>query len=266
MAFQSSDYYSVRPAVTVMLLDLERLFFSHLTPSEIEENVLKRRLLQIEAQKHDEQIKEYDSEAYAKRMSRRALEKSLGHFIPIGPWDLDLDERHDENRHSINLPEDLKAQGYSAYAVRHLDTWTWCGYVTVPNGHPMRIINNDNYQEFFCDPNFKVRPSGFPIVPQEVTYARDGTLGWDHGHSYDTCPRPRNAYMPNTKDSSLFPYVDFDDITNECIEFARYLQNTANFPLSPSIFSSTDTTNEETTTSDDEGWTTVTSKKRSGKL
>lgn len=178
----------------------------------LEVEVLERRLRDIKSIRQDELVDKLGGDKWIRRKSRRAMEiYTKSGMIPCGPWDEDLDLRHDDIEYEVKLPSEF--DGYRAYARRNFYTWTWNGYVTTPKNHTFRtLIKNDDFM-FFYDQKIPFLP------PQEITYINNGTFGWDHARSHECCPCPRRGGQPH-----MTGYIDFDGISQECIKVAEWLK------------------------------------------
>ena len=208
--------YSMPLSISVSITDRESLNYRwtyQQDPLQAERQILERRINDIDALSADSRLKKIDPEAYTRRLSRSLAEKKHGSgIIPLGMWDIDLDERHEEIEYEVSLPSGFK--GYRAFAIRNFYTWTWNGYVIMPDDHSLRDLAKKVDDLFML--HDKISPA-----PQECTYLSKGTFGWDHTRSYECCPVTRRSDTPPNKTG----YIDFQGISNECVEVAYWLKS-----------------------------------------
>ena len=108
-----------------------------------------------------------------------------------GIWDDDLDE-HPENKYEF-----ISKSGYKC-EIRRGNSWTYCGYVTLPKGHP-----------FFHKKYHKIEK--IINVHGDLTYGRgDGKFGFDCHHILMGDVSPLDETM-KVKHPDKFPFID-DDI------------------------------------------------------
>lgn len=208
MAYPTSPDY-----ITVKLNYKEIYYLSRHNILDREYVILERRLRDIDAIRSDALLEKIGGPGWEKRKSRRETElKTHTSIIPCGPWDNDLDKYHGPDDYPVELPTELTSKGYSAYATRNYYTWTWDGYVRIPPEHPWYSVDSATHSIEDLISNNSSRP------PQEVTYFRNQTVGWDHCRSHECCPVPRNSTKPHTTG-----YVDFKGISKECVAFATWL-------------------------------------------
>jgi len=88
--------------------------------------------------------------------------------LPPGVWDEDI------NRYP-NGEYPFEHCGYQCKLVRKLHSWTWCGYVTLPETHP---DFSTSYEDLGVHFN----------VHGGLTFGEDGTFGFDTSHLGDIIP------------------------------------------------------------------------------
>jgi hypothetical protein len=220
--FLSFLFLSFKMSLSINLITKESWVHTGLSELNREKAILLRRLRDIESIQSDKFLEELGGPTWERRKSRREAERRTGDvIIPNGPWNNDLDEYHGTQEYAVKLPAILQSKGYRAYACRNFWTWTWNGYVSIPNTHPFfeNVTDFDSYYDCFnC---------GVSVPPQEVTFIKNGTFGWDHARSDECCPIPRNKTEPR-----MIGYINFEGISRECVEFATWLESQEHMKIS----------------------------------
>lgn len=143
-----------------------------------------------------------------------------------GPW-------HDE-------PDKVqwvdKATGYAALAVRN-HFGAWCGYVGIPEGHPLYGRDYDDVDNVdvhggltYAAPCQEEAVEGHGIchIPEPGHPDNVWWLGFDCGHAFDYQPRWPVLDMPHLHDGEV--YRDLAYVQEECERLAAQLHTAANVP------------------------------------
>ena len=138
---------------------------------------------------------------------------------PRGPWDLEVDKKQWTDA----------ATGLPCLIVRHSRCGHWCGYVGVPEGHPLfgktkeddaldglRAHGGITFTDL-CQPLDK-NGHGICHVPGPGEPDRAWWIGFDCGHAWDLSP----AYQAGVVDDA--DYRDQAYVEAECAILAAQLQ------------------------------------------
>lgn len=107
-----------------------------------------------------------------------------------GVWDDDLD-KHPENNYEF-----ISKSGYKC-EIRRGYSWTYCGYVTLPKGHPFFYKKYHEIEKMIS-------------VHGDLTYGRgDGKFGFDCHHILMGDISPLDETM-KVKHPDKFPFIDND--------------------------------------------------------
>lgn len=152
---------------------------------------------------------------YAKRLSRRVWERSIGlqHSIPPGPWDRDLDMYH-EKEYSVAL-----AGGYTVI-LRRSSTGgcTWNVYVSLPPGH----CSTGRHYDLFNDS--EAEHAGLPAAPYELTWSTGSGFGIDHAEHHDGWPHKHHLPVPPVRDRGDGYYTTFGVARKKGVALANYFK------------------------------------------
>jgi hypothetical protein len=126
-----------------------------------------------------------------------------------------------------------QVSGYKCHIRRNMSTYTFCGYVTVPKGHPFYGLDYDHDNL-----------AGI-VAHGGLTYSDEGTFGFDCAHAGDFCPGVMLSLLEaGRKDSSVEElirirppetYRTFEAVMQWTIRLAHQLREVADlasFPVS----------------------------------
>jgi hypothetical protein len=132
-----------------------------------------------------ENIKEME-----KRKARREIEKYHDIVIPYGVWDYDLDEYPPGRVYQFYMGD-----GYIGRLRRNI-SWSWNGYVVLPNGHHVIGMSYDDVST--------LKSKDDRSCPIEITFSKDNIFGFDHCHIYDL--KPYEIHKINNNNAKYYTY------------------------------------------------------------
>ena len=114
--------------------------------------------------------------------------------------------------------DEFETCGYKCFIDRDLDTWTYCGYVQLPEKHL-------DYKKSYCYLSDEIKVHG------GLTFGNDGLFGFDCQHTWDLSPYKMTMH---TRDPEKFPvfglmktkpemyhYWTYDEVKAEVISMAK---------------------------------------------
>lgn len=188
-------------------------YLSTLEPLDREKEILELRLEEIKALTMDSLLEKEGGLAWMQRKERREIERFYGQITFPGPWDEDLDMYHELRDYPIELPDTLKAKGYVASSHRDVNTWTWNGYIKLPENHPILTLLHTKGLDYWD----VYRPSDLPSPPIKTNYCHNGEFGWVHSQCSPLKPNGQREIIEN--------YVDFNGVSKKCLEMALYFES-----------------------------------------
>jgi hypothetical protein len=149
-------------------------------------NMFVRDLEREREREERERLREMQRFAAGSR--RREVElASLGRFTPAGEWDADC-EKWPEKTYTWSIGD------FKMEINRNFAAWTWCGYVTLPEGYPRREKSYDYWNGTGAEGYM----SGLPKPPvRELTYSEGGKFGFDHTWGQDRQPFAKAGFAGN---------------------------------------------------------------------
>lgn len=128
-----------------------------------------------------------------------------------------------------------EATGYPCVAVRHPRMGHWCGYVGVPDGHPMHGASYSDAYESGEDtePVEEWTYGGEQPGGQEEDDRASRWFGFDFAHCYDLVPGMA-AFRGEKERDPDERYRDLDDVKRATVKSAASLARIAAAPVSSS--------------------------------
>jgi len=121
----------------------------------------------------------------------------------VGPW------IHDIQDHPFDIYE-WEEHGYQMQIIRDKCFWTWCGYVTLPVGHPLAKCSTMSSKLDHI------------LVPGGISFSRGHTYGFDSNHSWD--------YTPGIVQGEPSNYNTFDFVCKAVISMATQFKLESDYP------------------------------------
>jgi hypothetical protein len=132
------------------------------------------------------------------------MDSKFSETFADGPWTEDMQKHKDDEYYWFD--------GRYACSMKRSLGGHWCGYVTMPETHPLwdgKRVNRASRLD----------------VHGGITFRESRTIGFDMAHSGDAVPTRPGGYIPHQNKDGM--YRDLDYVQNEIRKLVRQLRRIA---------------------------------------